>query len=125
MAKRYSNNLITEINEMLDKKVGNLKESIGWQQEGPGGPAYFPEDNEPGFDAGPDLGMQAEPETEPQQSVPADPEVTQLINQIRQLALQGIAKLANNPTSIQYDALKKVWQIIDKTVEIKDDKKGV
>lgn len=119
MAKKYTNNLITEINNMLDKEVGNLRETLGWQD----GPSFNPEANEPGFDAGPELSVPTDDEAFEQS--PADPEVTGIINNIRQLALQGIAKLANNPTSIQYDALKKVWQIIDKTVEIKDDKKSV
>lgn len=119
MAKKYDNNLITEINHMLDKESGSLKEALGWQD----GPSFNPEANEPGFDAGPDLGVPTDDDAFDRN--PADPAVTQLINQIRQLALQGIAKLANNPTSIQYDALKKVWQIIDKTVDVRDDKKGV
>lgn len=115
MKKKYSTDLITEMNEILDKGQKLMTETVGgWEDE-----PFAPEANEPGFDAGPDLGVHEEPEAEPQQ-VAADPEVTQYINQIRQIALQGIAKLANNPSSLQYDALKKVWQIIDKTVETND-----
>ena len=123
--KRRTNTsrLIAEMNSLLHKNYNTLNETMRWAPDN----AYGPEANEPGFDAGPDLGYGNDYEGEGEYDIQMerqDPEVTKMINQIRQIALQGIAKLANNPTSIQYDALKKVWQIIDKTVEVKDDKKG-
>ena len=112
MKRKYTTELINEMLRLLDKDRNPLRESIGgWDDE-----PFTPEANEPGFDAGPDLGYH-DGEEESLDAAPSDPEVTQLINKIRQIALQGIAKLANNPSSLQYDALKKVWQIIDKTVE--------
>ena len=121
--KTYTSKLISEMNQMLDEGSRMLNETMQW----PPADSYESEANEPGFDGGPELGrFNDDGGSEDQQPVVnADPEVTQMINQIRQIALQGIAKLANNPTSIQYDALKKVWQIIDKTVETKDTKQGV
>lgn len=49
-------------------------------------------------------------------------DVTDSINKIRQIALQAIAKLADNPTSEQYQLLKKVWNLVDKAFESKDNK---
>lgn len=51
-------------------------------------------------------------------------DVTDTINKIRQMALQAIAKLANDPTSDQYQLLKKVWNLVDKAFENKDTKVG-
>ena len=124
MKRNYTSRLIEEMNQLLDKGR-KLNETMQWSPE-----QYDTEANEPGFDAGPELAYGYEDEEDggtnmEQPALQGDPEVTNMINQIRQIALQGIAKLANNPTSPQYDALKKVWQIIDKTVEVKDTKQGV
>ena len=48
-------------------------------------------------------------------------DVTDTINKIRQLALQAIAKLADDPTSEQYQLLKKVWNLVDKAFENKNN----
>ena len=48
---------------------------------------------------------------------PIDAEIKPLIDQIRVLALKGVAKLANNPTSESYQLLKKIWQTVDKAAE--------
>lgn len=48
---------------------------------------------------------------------PVDGEIKPLIDQIRVLALKGVAKLANNPTSESYQLLKKIWQTVDKAAE--------
>lgn len=48
---------------------------------------------------------------------PIDAEIKPLVDQIRVLALKGIAKLANNPTSESYQLLKKIWQTVDKAAE--------
>ena len=62
-----------------------------------------------------------EVETVPEESR-SEVDVTDTINKIRQLALQAIAKLADNPTSEQYQLLKKVWNLVDKAFENKDNK---
>lgn len=50
-------------------------------------------------------------------------DVTDTINKIRQMSLQAIAKLADNPASEQYQLLKKVWNLVDKAFET--DKKNI
>ena len=76
------------------------------------------EANNPGYDG--NFGSFDEEEYIAQAQDPANAEVVNIINKIRTIALQGIAKLANTPDSPLYDTLKKVWQLIDKTVETKD-----
>ena len=46
-----------------------------------------------------------------------DAEIKPIIDKIRVLSLQGISKLANNPTSSSYQLLKKIWQTVDKAAE--------
>jgi hypothetical protein len=49
---------------------------------------------------------------------PQDTEETvDVINQIRELAIQGISKYANQVESEQYQALKKIWLLTDKFYE--------
>lgn len=50
-----------------------------------------------------------------------DPEITELITNIRVMTLKGLTKLANNPETAQYDLLKKIFLQIDKSVEDKVD----
>lgn len=45
------------------------------------------------------------------------------INQIRQLCLQAITELANDPTSQEYDLMKRIWNLVDKTIENKKEDK--
>lgn len=59
----------------------------------------------------------AEDEKVAQNVSPIDAEIKPLIDQIRVLALKGISKLANNPTSESYKLLKDIWMKIDKTAE--------
>ena len=40
-----------------------------------------------------------------------------LINNIRIEALEGMKNLANDPTSVEYDLLKKIFLLIDKSIE--------
>ena len=101
------------MNELLDGKKELTLESVVF---GPDERGFAPDENAPGYDWMPRT--EDETEEEPVQQIPADPEVTGLMNQIRQTAIQGLAKLANNPESPQYDVLKKIWQILDKSVEI-------
>lgn len=55
--------------------------------------------------------------------VSGDVDITETINNIRQMALKAIAKLADDPTSEQYQLLKKIWNLVDKTFEA-DKKNG-
>lgn len=54
---------------------------------------------------------------EGQESPLADPEMADIIDQIRQLSIQGIAKYADEVDSEQYQALKKIWLLTDKFYE--------
>ena len=40
----------------------------------------------------------------------------QIVNQMRIMCLDGLRELANNPESPEYDLLKKIWNLCDKTV---------
>ena len=113
MKKRHNVNLINVMNHMLDGKKSLTLESVVFGQDGEGPVPY---ENGPGYDWMPS--MDDEDDAEEVQQAPADPEVTGYMNQIRQIAIQGLAKLANTPESPQYDVLKKIWQILDKSVEI-------
>lgn len=62
-------------------------------------------------------GMMAAPgETNP---LDEDPEIAQLITNIRVETLQGLTALAETPESAQYELLKKIFLMIDKAVEDK------
>lgn len=63
-------------------------------------------------------GMNADQEANP---LDGDPEITDLITQIRVMTLQGLTKLAENPESAQYELLKKIFLMVDKAVEEKVD----
>ena len=56
-----------------------------------------------------------------QNPLDGDPEITELITNIRVMTLKGLTKLANNPETAQYDLLKKIFLQIDKSVEDKID----
>jgi len=43
--------------------------------------------------------------------------VTQFVDDIRKKSLRGMAQLADNPDSEEYQLLKKIWQICDKKPE--------
>lgn len=73
--------------------------------------------NNPGYDGG-------STEYDDYPKLPAEEvaNITPIINQIRSIVIQGLAKLAEHPDTPQYDTLKKIWQLIDKTVETKQPK---
>lgn len=48
---------------------------------------------------------------------PKSDNITQAINQIRQISLKAIAELADNPADERYILLKKVWNTVDKAFE--------
>lgn len=101
--------LIREMKQMLHKPTMTLESMIfsGVNEEG--------NEDEYGDEV---------PSEEISQNVPNDNgvDVTDSINKIRQIALQAIAKLADNPTSEQYILLKKVWNMVDKAFENKENK---
>lgn len=71
----------------------------------------------PGYDAEPDS-FEPMNDNEPRRKQAYnDPEIQDLIANIRVSVLDGLRKLAKHPESPQYDMLKKVYNIIDKSVE--------
>lgn len=50
-------------------------------------------------------------------------DVDEFIDNIRKQSLKGMAQLADDPLSEQYQILKKVWQIVDKAAEMKGQDK--
>lgn len=40
------------------------------------------------------------------------------LTQIRKIALSVINRLADKPTSPQYDTMKKIWNMVDKAIEM-------
>lgn len=64
------------------------------------------------------------PENNPTENI--EPEVSEkaikILNTIRKMALDGIRELADNPTSELYIMLKKVWDMIDKAQNPKENK---
>lgn len=83
--------------------------------------------------------IQQQPSIQPQQQQPVEtqmpennpteniePEVSEkaikILNTIRKMALDGIRELADNPTSELYIMLKKVWDMIDKAQNTKENK---
>lgn len=84
------------------------------------------ETNNPGYD---DSTTEYEPEgyddmqtmqgqTPSEQQTAVDPEIQQMLADIRLAVIKGLSKLANDPSSGYYDCLKKILTIVDKPVEI-------
>lgn len=108
-----SKQLISEMKQLLSKPKLTVENMI------------FSDVNEEDFEK-PDEFSDGYEEKKPMENVPEENvnsvDVTDTINKIRQLALQAIAKLADDPTSDQYQLLKKVWNLVDKAFENKDNK---
>ena len=124
--KKNTKQLISEMQRLLGSNKKTLNEVVNApEMEEPMNPMdpNSLESNNPGYDG--NFGSYDEEEYIRQAQDPANADVVKIINQIRLIALQGIAKLANTPESPLYDTLKKVWQIIDKTVETKDEEETV
>ena len=108
MKKNISNDtLINEMKQTLNQKRG-LIESIVFDEE-----SYEQENDTPGYD---DFDMPDDNGVKQGNSMVKD-----VIDKIRLLSLQGIQKLASNPDGVEYDTLKKIWQLCDKTVTMPKD----
>lgn len=123
MKKKNNKQLISEMMGTLTPKKRPVLESLIFDD----GPVDNESDN-PGYDEGGEfddtMDFQEEENTKTQgQPEIKSPEVKNYINNIRLLALQGIQKIADNPTSAEYDTLKKIWQLCDKSVDVKDTMK--
>lgn len=57
-------------------------------------------------------------EEELPQEAPSDmSNIEEELTQIRKIALSVINRLADQPTSPQYDTMKKIWNMVDKAIE--------
>ena len=88
--------------------------------------AYEDYDEEPQFNDSEELedrimSQESEQVTPIEKNVPLtvdeDPEIMDMLAEIRIAVINGLAKLAKKPNSNYYDVLKKVLQAIDKPIE--------
>ena len=110
-------NIIAEMKQQLGitkRKRSPLMESILCDEEDYGmderEPQYGPQRPDMDVPEGDDeeMGMEA-----------GSSDVDSAIDEIRQIALKTIAKLASDPTDEKYQLMKKIWQLCDKTIEDK------
>lgn len=103
---------INDINSALDLL---LKEDLSFvdnnQQQRPMPPQ--PEQPQPV--------QQMPEEMEPQENSQTSPKIDNMINKMREIALDGIRELAHNSTSDAYVFFKKVWDMADKAQEAKKE----
>lgn len=123
MNRKDNNNLIEEMKLILRDKTPSLTvESLvfGENNDPMADVDQMPpkadiSSHEPQMDSAP---FQSEEDEKIAQNVSqVDAEIKPIIDKIRVLALQGISKLANNPTSESYKLLKDIWMKIDKAAE--------
>lgn len=95
--------------EDINRTSKLLKSSYIFEDYGmnPQGEEMIPQDGEMNQD------MVGQVEMEPE----IDEQTVDVINQIRELAIQGIAQFANDVESEQYRALKRIWLETDKFYE--------
>lgn len=101
-------NQLEEINKMSEKLPKTIKEAINFERE----------PNEMHADLSSDEKM---PYHEEKPIEEKGMDVDKFLDDIRKQSLKGMAQLADNPLSEQYQTLKKVWQIVDKAAEIKQN----
>lgn len=61
--------------------------------------------------------MEQPQENMPQQSQSEISGIEKELTQIRKIALSVINRLADQPTSEQYNTMKKIWNMVDKAIE--------
>jgi hypothetical protein len=108
--RKVKNNLIKEMKQLLGNKKDLTVESLVFKESEDD---YMMENEY-------DIELPSDEYDElPQKSMKSgiESEVKPMIDQIRKMALQGIAKLAEHPECETYSTLKKVWQLVDKATE--------
>ncbi|MCD8207646.1 MAG: hypothetical protein LUD72_06900 [Bacteroidales bacterium] len=112
MRKPNVRQLVNEMDMMLEDKPSLMLENFMMPEDDvPMGDDVPMQDAPVGDDAGMnDMGPQ----------VPND-DVSAEISQIRQTAIQAIARLADNPGSASYQLMKKIWNLCDKQLETPKD----
>ena len=73
--------------------------------------------NSPGFDGGKDYDFKVDANG----NTIMNGDVKGILDKMRVMCLQGMTKLSNTPQAPEYDILKKIFNLIDKTVEVKDN----
>ena len=112
MKKQVTNKLITEMKQMLGNKKNLTVESLVFNE---GEEDYdFSEENDEQIPSENEYEIEMD-NTDCNNTIEA--EVKPMIDQIRKMALQGIAKLAEHPECETYTTLKKIWQMVDKAIE--------
>lgn len=56
-------------------------------------------------------------QTPSEQQTTVDPEIQQMLADIRLAVIKALSKLANKPETCEYDLMKKILQLIDKPIE--------
>lgn len=108
---------INEISSFLSKNRITLNEAFNIPDYGYG--------EEQGGDDESDFPVQREEPNQPQMgNDDAGAGVDGILKQIRILSLQGITQLAETPEDPNYDILKKIWVIVDKTTLDKNKEMG-
>lgn len=113
---RKVSELITEMNMMMDGNRSMTVESLMFGDKAPA-PVQVPQSKPEGQPQQPAPAQGGQVTKQSPQPAPEDAEVLETINQIRVLALQGVAKLAQHPESPYYDICKRIWTMCDKNVE--------
>lgn len=103
MRKRDNFGAINELRKML----GNTKKLT---LEG-----YIMPDSNREYEDEP-MPSEEEPYSEPESNVFG---IEKELTQIRKIALNAINRLADKPTSPQYDTMKKIWNMVDRAIESK------
>jgi hypothetical protein len=121
--KKSSRTLIKEMRELLDCENSILENFLIPEDYQDDSDEETPFDEEIPADENPDI--QDEPESNEESPISDDvsSEIKPLIDNIRKIALQGIAKLAERPETEEYDLLKRIWTLTDKKKETDKDKK--
>ena len=128
--------LIQEMRDMLGTRKLTIEGLVyGEDGEEMMGDANVPEDemsmgqpsNEPRQQQ-PSVGGKGEPqipgmEQQEENPLDGDPEITELITNIRVMTLKGLTNIANNHENAQYELLKKIFLQIEKSVEDKEKTK--
>lgn len=117
MEKHNNKKLISEMREALNKGRKGVLESIIFDEG-----TYDNEMDNPGYNGDMDMDdfdFDTENTKSTNSQTVKTPEIKSVINNIRKQALQGIQQIADDPTSAEYDTLKKIWQLCDKAVDMK------
>lgn len=119
---------ISRINEITNRMPKKLSEMLDFEASEPDMVDDIPTDVEE-----PEMGSEM-PINEPEETVPAEPEIggntahsdaEALIADIRKKALRAMADLADTPEDPNYETLKKIFTMLEKAVTDKQEQREV